>query len=135
MDGVVRLEDFRDLKKKVEHLEYDDVKHLKEEVGEIKNNMTRTETLLEQNIKSSDRLSETLNKVQDTMIRLSDSMQNNNEAVNKLSNKVTDLEEKIDKVEDNDKISISSFCKDHWFNLVVVFGMVIYIIFGQYIKF
>ena len=134
MDGVVRLEDFQDLKKKVDHLEYDDVKQLKDKVNNIENNMTRTETLLEQNIKSSEKLSNTLDKVQDTMIHLSDSMQHNNEAVNKLSNKVTNLEGKIDKVEENDKISIGGFIKEHWFNLVIVFGMILYILFKQYIK-
>lgn len=134
MDGVVSLDDFKDLKKKVEHLEYDEIKTIKEEVNGMKNNMTRTETLLEQNIKSSDRLSDTLDKVQDTMTRLSESMQHNNKAVNELSNKVTNLEEKIDKVEDDGKISISSMFKEHWFNIMIVFGMILYILFGQYIK-
>jgi methyl-accepting chemotaxis protein len=134
MDGVVSLDEFKDLKKKIEHLEYDEIKTIKEEVSDMKNNMTRTETLLEQNIKSSDRLSDTLDKVQDTMIHLSDSMQHNNKAVDKLSNKVTNLEEKIDKVEENDKISIGGFIKEHWFNLVIVFGMILYILFRQYIK-
>lgn len=134
MDGVVSLDDFKDLKKKVEHLEYDEIKTIKEEVNGMKNNMTRTETLLEQNIKSSDRLSDTLDKVQDTMTRLSESMQHNNKAVNELSNKVTNLEEKIDKVEDDGKISIPSMFKEHWFNIMIVFGMILYILFGQYIK-
>lgn len=134
MDGVVSLDDFKDLKKKIEHLEYDEIKTIKEEVSDMKNNMTRTETLLEQNIKSSDRLSDTLDKVQDTMTRLSESMQHNNKAVNELSNKVTNLEEKIDKVEDDGKISVSSMFKEHWFNIMIVFGMILYILFGQYIK-
>lgn len=134
MDGVVSLDEFKDLKKKIEHLEYDEIKTIKEEVSDMKNNMTRTETLLEQNIKSSDRLSDTLDKVQDTMTHLSESMQHNNEAVDKLSNKVTNLEEKIDKVEDDGKISVSSMFKEHWFNIMIVFGMILYILFGQYIK-
>lgn len=134
MDGVVSLDDFKDLKKKIEHLEYDEIKTIKEEVSDMKNNMTRTETLLEQNIKSSDRLSDTLDKVQDTMTHLSESMQHNNKAVDKLSNKVTNLEEKIDKVENDGKISISSMFKEHWFNIMIAFGMILYILFGQYIK-
>lgn len=134
MDGVVSLDEFKDLKKKIEHLEYDEIKTIKEEVSDMKNNMTRTETLLEQNIKSSDRLSDTLDKVQDTMTHLSESMQHNNKAVDKLSNKVTNLEEKIDKVENDGKISISSMFKEHWFNIMIVFGMILYILFGQYIK-
>lgn len=134
MDGVVSLDDFKDLKKKIEHLEYDEIKTIKEEVSDMKNNMTRTETLLEQNIKSSDRLSDTLDKVQDTMTHLSESMQHNNKAVDKLSNKVTNLEEKIDKVENDGKISVSSMFKEHWFNIMIVFGMILYILFGQYIK-
>lgn len=134
MDGVVSLDDFKDLKKKIEHLEYDEIKTIKEEVSDMKNNMTRTETLLEQNIKSSDRLSDTLDKVQDTMTHLSESMQHNNKAVDKLSNKVTNLEEKIDKVENDGKISILSMFKEHWFNIMIVFGMILYILFGQYIK-
>lgn len=134
MDGVVSLDEFKDLKKKIEHLEYDEIKTIKEEVSDMKNNMTRTETLLEQNIKSSDRLSDTLDKVQDTMTHLSESMQHNNKAVDKLSNKVTNLEEKIDKVEDDGKISVSSMFKEHWFNIMIVFGMILYILFKQYIK-
>jgi chromosome segregation ATPase len=134
MDGVVSLDEFKDLKKKIEHLEYDEIKTIKEEVSDMKNNMTRTETLLEQNIKSSDRLSDTLDKVQDTMTHLSESMQHNNKAVDKLSNKVTNLEEKIDKVENDGKISISSMFNEHWFNIMIAFGMILYILFGQYIK-
>lgn len=134
MDGVVSLDEFKDLKKKIEHLEYDEIKTIKEEVSDMKNNMTRTETLLEQNIKSSDRLSDTLDKVQDTMTHLSESMQHNNKAVDKLSNKVTNLEEKIDKVENDGKISILSMFKEHWFNIMIAFGMILYILFGQYIK-
>ena len=134
MDGVVRLDDFRDLKKKVEHLEYNEIKELKTTVNSMQNDMTETGILLKMNINSSEKLSNTLDKVQETMISLSESMHNNNEAVNKLSNKVTTLEEKIDKVEDNDKISIGQFCKTHWFNIVVIFGIIVYIVFGQYIK-
>jgi hypothetical protein len=61
-------------------------------------------------------------------------MQLQNESVNQLSNKVTTLENKIDIVESNNNLNISKFCRDHWFNIITISAVVLYIIFGKYIQ-
>lgn len=131
----VTAEQIEEIKKKINHLEYDEIKDVKSEIQGIKQDMIRSNLLLEQNISSSEKLSETLSTVQDTMITLTNSMRNNNEATSNLSEKVTNLENKIDTIDENSKIDVNKWLKDRLFNIVIAIGVVLYIVFGKYITF
>jgi chromosome segregation ATPase len=92
----VREEDFKDLKEKVNHLEYTEIKGIKDDMAKIKEKEIKTTTLLDQNKEVLSKLTCTLEHIQETMIKLGNNMQLQNESVNQLSNKVTTLENKID---------------------------------------
>lgn len=131
----ITSEQIDEIKKKVNHLEYDEIKDLKEQIQEIKQDMIRTNTLLEQNVVASGKLADTLSTVQETMIKLTTNMQYNNEATVSLSNKVSNLETKIDSIDQNSKIDMRKWFRDKWFNIVMLIGIVLYIVFGKYITF
>lgn len=134
MDGV-KCTECEELRKRVNHLEYEDMKEIRGDIQEIREDMVKHHVLLEQNISSSEKLNDTLNTVQHTMIQLTESMKNNNEATVALSRKVSDLEDKIDKVEDSTKLDMSDWWKKNWVNVIILAGVVAYIVLGQFIKF
>ena len=77
MDGVkdsVNCGDFNDLKKRVNHLEYEDLKEVRTDIQHIREGMTRYDVLLEQNITNSEKLTNALNNMQSTMVQLSESI-------------------------------------------------------------
>lgn len=131
----ITSEQFDEIKKKMAHLEYDEIKELKEQIQGIKEDMVRNNMLLEQSIATSSKLSDTLSTVQEAMIKLTSNMQYNNEATVNLSNKVTNLEIKIDSIDQNSKIDMRKWFKDRWFNIVMLIGIVLYMLFGKYITF
>ena len=131
----ITSEQFDEIKKKMAHLEYDEIKELKEQIQGIKEDMVRNNMLLEQSIATSSKLSDTLSTVQEAMIKLTSNMQYNNEATVNLSNKVTNLEIKIDSIDQNGKIDMHKWFKDRWFNIVMLIGIVLYMLFGKYITF
>ena len=67
MDGItsqVKYSDFEELKKKVNHLEYEELKEVRGDIQDIKESMAKNDVLLQQNISSSEKLNTTLNNVQ-----------------------------------------------------------------------
>ena len=138
MDGVndtINGADFNELKKRVNHLEYEDLKEIRSDIQHIRENMTRSAVLLEQNITSSEKLTNTLDTVQKTMIQLSESIKHNNEATVSLSTKVSNLESKIDAIEDDGKLDMKVWFQKNWVNVILLAGIIIYTVLGQYIKF
>jgi hypothetical protein len=66
----VREEDFKDLKEKVNHLEYTEIKGIKDDMAKIKEKEIKTTTLLDQNKEVLSKLTCTLEHIQETMIKL-----------------------------------------------------------------
>lgn len=131
----VKCTEYEELKKKISHIEYEDLKEIRGDIQEIREDMVKHHVLLEQNISSSEKLNDTLNTVQHTMIQLAESMKNNNEATIALNHKVSGLEEKIDKVEDNNRLDMREWWQKNWVNVIILFGVVVYVVLGQYVKF
>ena len=137
-DDVISVGEFEDLKRKVNHIEYEELKEIRNEVQDIREKTAKNNVLLEQNIKSSERLADTLDNVQETMRELSHNMKNNNGAIESLSNKVSNLDnkienldDKIDKVEQKSKIDIIDWVKKHWFPIVATCAVILYIYFNK----
>lgn len=133
----VRCNDFDDLRKRVNHLEYEELKEVRRDVQAIKEDMVKNNVLLQQSIASSEKLNTTLDTVQSTMVQLTESMKHNTETTNALGKKVSNLEEKIDTVDDkvNKKtnIDISEWLQKNWFNLVILLGAIAYVVLGKYV--
>lgn len=143
MDGImstgVRCEDFDELKKRVHQLEYEDLKEVRRDIQSIKEDMAKSNVLLQQSISSSEKLNNTLDTVQHTMIQLTESMKSNNAATNSLSKKVSNLEDKLDnvenKVENKGKIDMVEWLQKNWTNVAGLVAILTYIVLGQYVKF
>lgn len=143
MDGImstgVRCEDFDELKKRVHQLEYEDLKEVRRDIQSIKEDMAKSNVLLQQSISSSEKLNNTLDTVQHTMIQLTESMKSNNAATNSLSKKVSNLEDKLDnvenKVENKGKVDMVEWLQKNWTNVAGLVAILAYIVLGQYVKF
>ena len=135
MDGVKPCSEYEDLKKKIYHLEYEDMKEIRSDIQNIKEDMAKNHVLLKQSISSTEKLNETLATVQTTMIQLTESMKHNGEVTNALSQKVSNLENKIDRVESQSKLDMREWWQKNWVNVIMLLGVVAYIVLGQYVKF
>ena len=135
--GNVKRNDFDDLRNRVNHLEYEELKEVRRDVQTIKEDMVKNNVLLQQSIASSEKLNATLDTVQTTMVQLTESMKHNTDTTNSLSKKVSNLEEKIDTVDDKvnkrTNIDVSEWLQKNWFNLVIIIGIVVYIVLGKYV--
>ena len=134
MDGV-RCNECDEIRKRVDHLEYEELKEIRNDIQGIKEDMAKNNILLAQNISSSEKLNETLTNVQTTMLQLAENVKYNNETTNSLNQKVSNLEEKIDKVENNGKLDMMEWWQKNWVNVILLAGVIGYIVLGQYIKF
>ena len=132
MDGV-NCTQCDELKKRVNHIEYEDLKEVRGDIQEIREDMAKNHVLLKQNIDSSEKLNNTLTTVQNTMIQLSENIKHTNETTSALSNKVSNLEEKIDKVENHGKLDMMEWWQKNWVNVIILVGVVAYVVLGKYI--
>jgi chromosome segregation ATPase len=122
-----------ELKKRVNHIEYEDLKEIRGDIQEIREDMAKSHVLLKQNIDSSEKLNNTLTTVQNTMIQLSENIKHTNETTSALSSKVSNLEEKIDKVENHGKLDMMEWWQKNWVNVIILVGVVAYVVLGKYI--
>lgn len=132
MDGV-NCTQCDELKKRVNHIEYEDLKEIRGDIQEIREDMAKNHVLLKQNIDSSEKLNNTLTTVQNTMIQLSENIKHTNETTSALSNKVSNLEEKIDKVENHGKLDMMEWWQKNWVSVIVLVGVAVYVVLGKYI--
>ena len=132
MDGV-NCTQCDELKKRVNHIEYEDLKEIRGDIQEIREDMAKNHVLLKQNIDSSEKLNNTLTTVQNTMIQLSENIKHTNETTSALSNKVSNLEEKIDKVENHGKLDMMEWWQKNWVNVIILVGVVAYVVLEKYI--
>ena len=133
MDGVTNCTHCDELKKRVNHIEYEDLKEIRGDIQEIREDMAKNHVLLKQNIDSSEKLNNTLTTVQNTMIQLSENIKHTNETTSALSNKVSNLEEKIDRVENHGKLDMMEWWQKNWVNVIILVGVVAYVVLGKYI--
>ena len=127
MLGDEYMEEISDLKKKVEHLEYDEIKNIKEDVQNIKIDLATNNLLTKQSIETTNKLSETMDRVSDTMIKLSSGIEQSNRVSSELSNKVSGLEDRFDTLEEKTKFDILQCLKQNWIVIVTTCGLLIYL--------
>lgn len=122
-----------DLKEKVQHLEYNEIKVLREDVNQIKVDLGKNNLLTEQMINSNDKLSDAISTMKEAMIEVKDSIKNTNDISKNLTNEVGDLskkvdtmEEKITKVDNKGKFEVVSFISKNIVPIIAVLGVLIY---------
>lgn len=134
MDGI-KCTDCEELRKRVNHIEYEELKQVRDDIQNIKEDMARNNILLAQSIDSSEKLNSTLTNVQNTMIQLTENIKHNNETTNALSNKVSNLEIKIDKVENHGKLDMSEWWQHNWVSVIILSGVIAYMVLGKVVTF
>lgn len=94
------MEKIQDLEHKVNRLEYEEIKNIKDDITNIKINLERNNILTEQSVESTDKLSDTLTTVKETMIQMSESMKTNNKVSEELASSVKILNHQVTGLED-----------------------------------
>lgn len=139
-------EDIAKIEKRLNHLEYDDIKQLKEESNSIKLDLTKNNLLTQQSIDSNNKLSDTMESLKSTMVEITQSMKDTNrltselaETVLNLNKQVSDIEDKmsdkfgeidtkINAVNEKSKIDILTFLSKNWLPAFLSIGGIVYII-------
>lgn len=132
-------ENYEDLTKKIDNIEYKEIVPLKTEVNNLKVNIAENTLLTKQAIESSERLSETMQTMRDTMIEITQSLRNGNRISSELTESVKALNIKVDAVEDKmtqkfieidekSKIDWQQWIKNNWFGAIMGIGVLLYAI-------
>lgn len=137
-----------DLKKRVDHLEYDEIASIKDDVNEIKIELNKNDILTQQAIESNKKLNDTMDSFKETMISISTSIKENNKISQQLANTVDELNLKITKVEENTNVSINkistkldevdnkskfditSWLKNNFISVLLTIGALSYVIYN-----
>lgn len=140
------MDEIQDLKKKVDHLEYDVISPMKDEINDIKITLSNNDLLTKQAVESNKKLTETMDILKSTMLEVAQSVKDSNKVTGQLADTVEDLSKKVSSVENNTKKSIDEFSikldsiddkgkidivdwmKDNWFKLTLLIGFGSYLI-------
>lgn len=145
-----------DLKKKVNNIEYKEIKELKDELCNVKLSLNQNNILTENCIKSNEKMSATLDSVRETMIIISESVKQSNtvskelaDSVKSLGGQVTKLDDKmeekfievddkinsadkevnkkINEINDKSKFDILDFVRQNWVAIIIGAGILGYL--------
>ena len=137
--------ELEEVKRKINHLEYDEIKNIKDEIGNIKVNLAENSLLTKQSVDSNEKLNDTMTSVKDTMLVMSESMRQSNKVSEELAlsvkslgtkvdimddkfgNKFQEVDNRINGVNDKSKIDILEWIKQNWFGVVMSVGAIAYI--------
>lgn len=103
------MEELDELKKKINHLEYDEIKTLKDDITQIKIDLNTNNLLTRQSIKSNEKLSTTLESVQTAMFEITESLKDSNKISTELAQTVANLNNKVDVLSDNTNERLQEF--------------------------
>lgn len=136
------MDNFEDLKKKVDHLEYDEINPIKEDINTMKITLSNNDLLTKQALESNERLSRAIDVLKTTMIEVSQSVKDSNrinseitKTIEELNKKITLVEtstneslkafgEKIDEIDNKSKLDIVLWLKNNWFGIVGIIGII-----------
>ena len=126
---------YDELKSKINHLEYDEIKPLKEDVNEIKLKMNTNDLLTKQALENNEKLSHAIGTLKDTMVEISQSVKDSNringeitKTIEELNKKITSVEVRINEIDDKSKLDIVLWLKNNWFGIVGILGILYTII-------
>ena len=88
-----------ELKAKVDKLEYTEIKNIKEDIGQIKIDLSTNNLLTQQSIDANNKLSNVIDTMRDTMIEMGQSLKDSNRISSELTDNVSNLSDKVNKVE------------------------------------
>ena len=140
------MNEFEDLKKKIDHLEYDEINPMKEDINEIKITLTSNDLLVKQALESNKKVSDSLEVLKDTMVEVSRSVRDSNRINDEITKTIEELNKRISSVDNNTKDALEKFetkiteidnkskldimlwVKNNWFGIIGVIGIIYTII-------
>ena len=140
------MNEFEDLKKKIDHLEYDEINPMKEDINEIKITLTSNDLLVKQALESNKKVSDSLEVLIDTMVEVSRSVRDSNRINDEITKTIEELNKRISSVDNNTKDALEKFetkiteidnkskldiilwLKNNWFGIVGILGIIYTII-------
>lgn len=139
-------EKYEDLKKRIDHLQYDEIKPLKEDLTDMKITLSNNDLLTKQAIESNQKLSDSLEVLKSTMVEVAQSVKDSNringeitKTIEELNKKITSVETntknsiddfsaKLDRMDEKAKIDILEWLKSKWFEVILTLGALAYVI-------
>lgn len=111
--------DIEELSRKVDKLEYTEIKGIKSRIEQIEKDVLRNDLLTEAVIKSNTKLSESIDSMKDTMIALTENVKDSTNRIVNLDSKVNKLEEKINSVDEKGKFDILTWVKNNFVSTLI----------------
>ena len=136
------MDSFEDLKKKVDHLEYDEINPIKEDISQMKITLSNNDLLTKQALESNERLSRAMDVLKTTMVEVSQSVKDSNrinveitKTIEELNKKISSVEsstnenlkafsEKIEEIDNKSKLDIMLWLKNNWFGIIGIIGII-----------
>lgn len=144
------MDGFEDLKKRINHLEYDEINPMKEDINEIKIILNTNDMLIKQALESNKKVSDSLEVLKDTMLEVSRSVRDSNrindeitKTIEELNKRICSVEvntketlktfgDKIEEIDDKSKLDIILWLKNNWFGVIGILG-ILYTVFKNMI--
>ena len=135
------MNEFEDLKKKIDHLEYDEINPMKEDINEIKIALNGNDLLIKQALESNKKVSDSLETLKDTMIEVSRSVRDSNRINDEITKTIEELnkricsvdnntkdtlkafETKIEEIDNKSKLDIMLWLRNNWFGIIGILGI------------
>lgn len=136
----------QELAERVDYIEREEIKSIRENITEMKVELSRNSQLTETMVNSYNKMSNTMDSVKETMIAMSENMKQNNKVSEELANNVKSLNKKVDTMDDGfktkfkevdnkinavnekSKIDILDWIKNNWFGAIMGIGAIVYAI-------
>ena len=135
------MDGFEDLRKRINHLEYDEINPMKEDINEIKIALNGNDLLIKQALESNKKVSDSLETLKDTMIEVSRSGRDSNRINEEITKTIEELnkricsvdnntkdtlkafENKIEEIDNKSKLDIMLWLRNNWFGIVGILGI------------
>ena len=89
------MSEFDELRSKINHLEYDEIKPIKEDINEMKITLSNNDLLTKQALESNKKVSDSLEVLKGTMIEVSQSIKDSNRINNEITKTIEELNKKV----------------------------------------
>lgn len=136
------MSEFDELKSKINHLEYDEIKPIKEDINEMKITLSNNDLLTKQALESNKKVSDSLEALKNTLVEVAQSVKDSNRINNEITKTIEELNkrigsvenntqetlkafgEKIEEIDNKSKLDIMLWLKNNWFGIVGIIGVI-----------
>lgn len=125
------MNEYEALSQRIDTLESVQIHELRNSVTDIKENLARNNVLVEQCVKSNEKLADTMSMVSETMTTITHSLQDLNKEIEsfdgklnetnvKMDEKFISLREEVELVDEKSKVDVLVWLRDNWKTVAVI---------------